>query len=205
MKRTLDERRIITEYYDRHGSKKTMKKYSLTKCQVKEVARWYRKNRKKHRDSYTPERLNHLRLAAMKYARLRGHPEEVSQDFGSFVTMKALQGRKITLKNLYADFVKEVFGHSRGAKNGVMRATVALEDGLMAPASGTGDTDPEADFDSLLDTLKVKGIHRSILKLKFKYNLGESEIADALELPGSRVVNILQDEVLRMGKIYSEV
>lgn len=47
MKRTLEERKNITEYYELYGCVATQRKYGLTKSQVKEVARWYRKTKQR--------------------------------------------------------------------------------------------------------------------------------------------------------------
>ena len=48
MKRTLDERREITEYYEQYGGKATQERFFLNKNQVKMVVRWYRKTLKKN-------------------------------------------------------------------------------------------------------------------------------------------------------------
>lgn len=112
MKRTLKERGEITKFYEEHGYKKTMHSFGLTKYQVKEIARWYRKHLLKKAEKFTIERILKFRAKCYSYISTTKWYDQ-ADDFASWACVRALEGKEAPISLMYQRFIKELLGLDR--------------------------------------------------------------------------------------------
>lgn len=199
MKRTLKERGEITKFYEAHGIRETMYAYKLTKCQVKEVARWYRKRRKKKAKMLSPEQIIAFRSKCYAYmAKTKWYDQ--ADDFASWACVMVLEGRIAKIEILYKGFIKHLFRLDRkgDCKNEFFGESLTHED-----SGGDKFQDDTLTQDKLLE---LDYIHRtfielgvkdqktiSILILRFIYGFEEKDIGIIFMLAANTIDSICND------------
>lgn len=143
----------------------------------------------------TDEELEKIRKRAKQKAKQYRLSHE-ADDFGSYATVKTLEGAKGSIDQLWIDYLRENYGDTRSEyrkdQKRLYPKTVTDRSLLVAPDS----TDANVDFGFIQRFLCDNGgwfssRDRAVMTLKYQWSLSNTEIAEAFGITVSRVSQIL--------------
>lgn len=204
--RPINLRKDIYQYYITYGGRATAEHFRMTLVNVKNVVRDYRKNRQRHAAKFTDERLVKLRGAAFRYAKNKSYTASDPDEFAAFVMIKALEGRRIVLDQVYVDYMRKAVADSRSdqyeMKLHEMNASSIDTPGIESKSEDNligkspEDNFISKDLDSIMRLLGVtERYHRAVLILRFVYAFDQREIANIFGVTESRVSQVLSNTI----------
>lgn len=122
--RKIAEARVICNHSKKYGQASAAKHFKITIHQVKQAARRVKSQRERVTIAISNEDVNTLRSRAIAYARKKRFSAYLSEDFGSFCTIRLFSGQldyspkaeRLFITSIFAEWQRDVLGET-GARN----------------------------------------------------------------------------------------
>jgi len=198
----------IVKYSNEHGCKSAADHYGITVAVVKGIRKRYSRAQQKKIEKADPEKLQRLRMSAIRYACTKGYAQD-SEDFASHVLIQALHQPTVNLKWLLSGYLAETKGNYKtlkGAeKNSKERWQQHIEEYPDTESPNAGVQVGETPTDSMAILRALDGVvltlqERACFVLSIQFGLRGIEIAMVLDVTHQRVQQILVAAVQKVAK-----
>lgn len=182
----------IFNYSSEFGIKESCLKYSMTKNQIREVRRRFKKINKKHIENIDPQNLNDFRRRCYLFGYRKALPRERCQDFASYAVIKKIELGDVdmSINNIYRNwyYLKDIHSDQLNCefKDSMHRSGANINDRSLL------------DFKELINHLDYVG--RSIFFLSIVQNMTFDDIGFCLNMNSDMVGYYYNKILLKLKK-----